>query len=647
MHQIVIKEMTFSNILAYGDNNRVVFDKYPVVILDAKNGFGKSSLATILEECLYNKNSRGFLKTELQNIYSDKTGYSISVTFVKNNDTYVVDKQVKASAKLTLTKNGENISSNTATATYKQIEEILGMNFETFSKLVYQGLDSNLDFLTQTDAKRRDFLVSMLDLGVYSDLEKAFKEERESLNSHLKAISKTIDMANGWLANTKSLQFQEEKPVPEVLDVSDQVQNLQEELSSVMASISSSKAVNSAAEAMKKASLAIETNMARLKKEIETLGEQQKNLPNVAPAGFQEILESKQLELNNLVKDLSSLEGVMKVIKTQYQTFRDAASQTECPTCKRPLDISEAIVARDAARAEYGEKTKLRTTLVNKIAELTPVVDKMLEVREQLKTSELISNKIAAANKQLEELSKTEVRQPPQTVDISDMQQKLTSLQTELNSLQTKAEESRKMYDSVVQYNHQVEINNTKAQAQLEKADEYKKALDDSIKQMEEVSKELKEWDIIITSVKPVINYQIESCIKVFEDEINKYLVDTSDGAFYIRFSMKNQKLEVELFSNSIKRNIKTMSSGEKVKIQIATLLAIRDIQSATGKSSLNIIFLDELISALDPVSKDSVVELLLPTGYNSIMVSHGYSHPLAITAQITRENSLSKLWLM
>ena len=61
---IEILSVNFDNYLSYGEGNVVDFTKHRVTILSAENGSGKSSLATVIEDALYSKNSKGILKAD-------------------------------------------------------------------------------------------------------------------------------------------------------------------------------------------------------------------------------------------------------------------------------------------------------------------------------------------------------------------------------------------------------------------------------------------------------------------------------------------------------------------------------------------------------------------------------------------------------
>ena len=66
---ITIKELRWSNCFSYGAGNVINFVKAPLTQLVGKNGHGKSSIALILEEVLFNKNSKGIKKSDILNRY--------------------------------------------------------------------------------------------------------------------------------------------------------------------------------------------------------------------------------------------------------------------------------------------------------------------------------------------------------------------------------------------------------------------------------------------------------------------------------------------------------------------------------------------------------------------------------------------------
>ena len=121
---IRLKTMSWSHAFSYGANNTIDFSEYQLLQLLGKNGHGKSSIALILEEVLFNTNSKKTKKPKVLNRYSKAKSYNISLEFTKDNDEYVVATTRGTTQTVKLIKNGIDISSHTSTGTYKLIEEI-------------------------------------------------------------------------------------------------------------------------------------------------------------------------------------------------------------------------------------------------------------------------------------------------------------------------------------------------------------------------------------------------------------------------------------------------------------------------------------------------------------------------------------------
>ena len=131
--------MRWGHAFSYGEHNHIDFSKFPILQLVGKNGHGKSSIALILEEVLYNKNSKGIKKADILNRYGGEKGYFITLEYTKGNDTYGIKTTRGSTQSVKSVKNGADISAHTSTGTYKLIEEIIGFDHKTFTQIVYQS----------------------------------------------------------------------------------------------------------------------------------------------------------------------------------------------------------------------------------------------------------------------------------------------------------------------------------------------------------------------------------------------------------------------------------------------------------------------------------------------------------------------------
>ena len=199
---ITLKKLKWSNCFSYGPDNELQLDDNTVTQIIGTNGMGKSSIPLIIEEALYNKNSKGIKKADIPNRYIND-GYDIELEFEKSGKEYLIRINRKNNIKVALLEDGEDISSHTATNTYKSIQEIVGVDFKTFSQLVYQNTNASLQFLTATDTNRKKFLIDLLRLEEYVQLFEVFKEaSRESSNKMIE-VSSEITTIEKWLSNNK------------------------------------------------------------------------------------------------------------------------------------------------------------------------------------------------------------------------------------------------------------------------------------------------------------------------------------------------------------------------------------------------------------------------------------------------------------
>ena len=147
---IELKKLRWGNLFSYGDKNEIDFTKSQLSQIVGYNGHGKSSIALILEEVLYNKNSKGIKKADILNRNTSAKSYWIELDFRKDQDEYHIKTTRGSTQTVKLLKNGEDISGHTATSTYSTISELIGYDHKTFTQIVYQSSSASLEFLTAT-----------------------------------------------------------------------------------------------------------------------------------------------------------------------------------------------------------------------------------------------------------------------------------------------------------------------------------------------------------------------------------------------------------------------------------------------------------------------------------------------------------------
>ena len=341
---------------SYGADNEIDFLKNKVTLIEGKIGAGKSSIPTILEELLYNKNSRDFKKSEILNNTLGTGMYSGTVEFKKNSDHYLLKKEVKTSAKVTLLKNGIDISAHTATGTYKLLEGIIGLDFTTFSKLVYQSVKSQIDFLSATDAKRKEFLVGLMSLGVYKEIEDEIKLDKKELDLVLSKLDGSISILESQVKSFRDKDLLEYEVIPlfDFVANKQKLDVLKQEISNI--DKNNSEYIEKEASRLKRVSdlnKRISSQQQTINSHINKLQTTNSKLDSLYEKKLPQPSPFNLSEFQSVTYELTSSETLLSEAKKRYDHFRADANKKSCNVCGSSLNKEESHAAALLARDEY------------------------------------------------------------------------------------------------------------------------------------------------------------------------------------------------------------------------------------------------------------------------------------------------------
>lgn len=596
---IVFQKMEWDNCFSYGKGNSIELNSDTLTQLVAANGSGKSSIPLILEEVLYNKNSKGIKKSEIPNRLLDGT-YKINLDFLVDEVSYRIEVvRNKTAIKVKLFKEGQDISSHTAVNTFKQIEQLLKLDYKTFSQLVYQGISSSLQFLTATDTARKKFLIDLLGLELYLEHYELFKELNKDTTTQVATIEGKIAAINKWIKDNTitDTQFKEKLDIPEY-------------------------------ESEK------ESELVQLKINCRDIDQTNQKIKNneLARQRLQEV-SAEQIKVDistpydttSLVTELGGLKSTALSISTALTKFQKLPGK--CPTCCQ--EISEEFADKYVNAA-----TTKTTELSSRITELEA------EIAKKNKENLLLAKKIKAES-EFESLYKSIDNSLPSDILIKD------DLLDKINKLTVDLKAQKDLIDEITKQNLQIERHNTKLSIFMEQHDKMQAELEEHQGTLEELQAYATSIEILkkAFSTNGLVAYKIEGLVKELEDLANSYLAELSDGRFTLEFCIEKDKLNVNMTDEGNIISISALSSGELARVNTATLLAIRKLMSSISKSRINVLFLDEIINVLDEFGKEKLIEILLKEkDLNSFIVSHQWSHPLLSKISITKEGGLSRL---
>ena len=607
MSNITLSNLQFSNMFSYGKENSLDLNRSRITQLTAPNGSGKSSIAMIIQEILFNKNIKGIKKTDILNRWTKDKQWTGSIEFNIDGASYSVAVQRSgASTKVQLFKCGIDISDHKVLDTYKKIQELLGINFEIFSQLTYQSSVDLLEFLKATDTNRKKFLINLFNLEKYIMIGDKIKVQAQSLDKEFSIQKGELKSVEDFLNSTV---VPEKKVFAKVVEVDPTIQQrigvLEQEVKNY-----------------KQTCMKIDKNN-MYKDEIAQL---------TFHSGM------RKPEEFQFYDEYQTLKSDLIVLKSQMEADEKSLDEIDltdiCPSCGQQMDVSHLQKLKE----ELKEKNKKdHETYNNAMVKASAWSSEITAYNNELRIYNDNQNTI----KKFEQLSQLFDKSIPSDYpNIDQINAELDNLKDTYLKQITKAEENNR-------YNESIAAHNAKVDALTEQKNEFlirQKSLKDSILSK---SNKINSLNILkkAFSTSGIVAFKLENLTKELEVSINYYLSLLSDGQFQVEFTLDKEKLNISVINNGISTPIETVSGGEFSRIQTSILLAIRSLLSKLGGSSINLLFLDEITGVLDDEGKDKLIEVLQnEDDLNVFLISHDFTHPLIDKISIVKNDNISSI---
>lgn len=594
---ITYRELRWSDAFSYGKDNVLRLDDTQLTQIVGKNGHGKSSIGNLLEEVQFNTNSKKIKKSNVLNRYSKAKNYTIELDFDKDGDKYTISTtRTAATGTVKLTCNGVDISSHTATGTYKSIENILGYDFTAFGQIVYQSSAASLEFLTATDTARKTFLINLLNLTHYSKASDVFKKLASDLAKKVDAEEGKISVVSAWLKKWANEDLTLRDNVPEPENPTAEADSLAQCTSSLLNIVHTNKCIS------------------------------QNNT-------YREILDGIVLDQNPPAKPSEPIYLNAKALVLSLQNELKAhmackVGASSCPTCKQSIDNSRSEAAYKEAQTH-----------------IASINERIAEAKVAIADYEA-KNKLYLASQQ----KITEWEKYHALVDTSCATELLDKALIEKEI--TRLEKIIKLANDGIlvakRINKEVDEHNAKVRTISEQINGMQTELKTHTATLLALSEELANLQVLVKAFSStgLVAYKIECLVKDLEEITNTYLSDLADGRFQISFKIASaDKLNVVITDNGQDIEITALSTGERARVNVATLLAIRSLMQSLSNSRTNLLILDETIEGLDAEGKEKLIEVLLKEeNLNTFLISHGFSHPLLEKVNVVKTSNISRI---
>ena len=380
---IIFEKLRYQNLLATGNNfTEIDFLGAKSTLVVGVNGAGKSSMIEALTYCLFGRAFRNINLPQLINSITNK-GLLTEVDFNIGGKKYLVQRGMKPTV-FKIFIDGEEQKSKGIKDDQKFLEEnILKMNFKSFSQIVVLGATNYTPFMLLKADERRKIVENLLDIQIFTIMNQLLKNKTDINKENLNEVSNKVDL----LENQKTV---EEKHLKEFQKDNDEI----------------IKQKNSKIKEFNEGILELQTNLQMFYNDI---SEKQEQVTDDLDK-----LDSKKIKL---LQFETTFNEKVRVINKEIKFFNENDS---CPTCKQIIEVSFK-----------NEEVQQRSTKVDEYKVALNKLETDLEV---------LNDSILKIKKINQEISNLNLQATRTNQEISHLQRNISSLEEEIEKLKIKSE---------------------------------------------------------------------------------------------------------------------------------------------------------------------------------------------------------------
>ena len=353
---IKLKTVRFKNFLATGNRFlEVELDKEPMMLIVGKNGAGKSTLIDAITFSLFGKPFKKINKGQLMNTVNEKD-LMTEIEFSVGKAEWKVCRGIKP-AIFEIYHNGKIINQDAKSTDYQKYleENILKLNFKTFTQIVVLGSASFVPFMQLTANDRRIIIEDILDIGIFSIMKNllkervgSLKEEITELEYNIKLLQEKIKLEEKYIEEMKSSSDKKrESNLDKIKETEKTIAGIQSEIEEyqgdvlfISASIADQTSIIKKNKDLDNYKLQIDKNLKKLDKD-KNFFENNENCPT-CEQDINEIFKTdklKQISIN--IQDMN--DGIDKL---HIEMDKVVTRISEITECNDKLQDKETLITR-------------------------------------------------------------------------------------------------------------------------------------------------------------------------------------------------------------------------------------------------------------------------------------------------------------
>ena len=186
---ILFEKIRWKNFLSTGNQfTEINFQKHNTTLIVGSNGAGKSTVLDALTFSLFGKPFRKINKPQLINSVNEKDCL-VEVYFSIGTTNWKVVRGIKPNL-FEIYRNDSLLDQSSATSDQQRWLEqnVLKMNYKSFTQIVILGSSTFVPFMQLSAANRREVIEDLLDIKIFSSMNIVIKEKIRQLKEEIKTL---------------------------------------------------------------------------------------------------------------------------------------------------------------------------------------------------------------------------------------------------------------------------------------------------------------------------------------------------------------------------------------------------------------------------------------------------------------------------
>jgi DNA repair exonuclease SbcCD ATPase subunit len=326
---IYFKKVRWKNFLSTGNTFlEVSLDKNHTTLVIGENGSGKSTMLDALCFGLFNKPFREIKKDQLVNTIN-MGGTEVEVEFSIGSNNYLIKRGIKPNL-FEIYLNDNLVNQDSTIQDYQKYLEqnILKINYRSFTQVVILGSSSFVPFMQLKTAYRKEVVEDILDIKVFSTMNIIAKQKQKELEIEINDLEKeVIHLKEKIIIQEKHILESEKQQQSTIDEYKDKIEKnnntiteyngkiteIQDDINTQKDTISDEDSVKKNLKKLENFELTIENKVSKKKKDIKFYSEKDE-----CPTCKQDIdNEFKTTAINDATNKLTELESALEKLNKE------------------------------------------------------------------------------------------------------------------------------------------------------------------------------------------------------------------------------------------------------------------------------------------------------------------------------------------